>query len=156
MGRRGRKPAPTPLKILKGVRRDRINGLEPTPPRHAPEAPKHLEGPAREEWDRMIPLLEEMHVLTAADGAALAVYCQTHARWLAALEEIEKEGIVIESGDPPVYKANPACTVASNCEGLILRMLCEFGMTPSSRSRVSVPSEGESGDDLDHFIAAGG
>ena len=59
---------------------------------------------ASAEWDHIVPLLLlEMKVLTTADGAALANYCQCYARMVQAEAEIDRLGIVI---DVPILNRN--------------------------------------------------
>jgi hypothetical protein len=51
MGRRGPRPEPSSLKLLKGNPGKRpLNEREPKPPAGAPEAPAHLDEEARREW----------------------------------------------------------------------------------------------------------
>jgi P27 family predicted phage terminase small subunit len=153
MARRGPKPKPTALKILEGVRADRINGDEPAPPAGVPERPAQLDGLAAEEWDRVAPVLASMRVLTSADVSALAVYCQAYARHAAALEAIAEHGIVVATGeDGDGIKANPAAAIAARCEELMLRVLAEFGGTPSSRSGLKAAPE-KTADKLGSFLS---
>ena len=148
MGRRGTKPVPTTLKVLKGGRKDRINALEPVPEPGIPDVPEHLEGAALGEWHRLVPMLSGMGVLTKADGAALASYCEAFGRWLLALEAIKEHGVLVETAGGN-YRANPACGIAATCEAAMLRVLGTFGLTPSDRSRVK--SGNAAGNKLDKF-----
>jgi P27 family predicted phage terminase small subunit len=76
-------------------------------------------------------------LLTKIDSSALVAYCQTYARWCEAEEEIRRTGTVIKStkGQPMVI---PFLKVANIAWQQWTRMLTEFGMSPSSRSRVTV------------------
>lgn len=140
MAKRGPKPKPTHLKKLAGVRADRINHAEPKTPPGLPEAPAHLEKLALEEWHRIVPLLQDMGVLTRIDGAALAIYCDCHARWLRARAELIKHGMLMRT--KAGYKTNPAVSVITASLRTMTRLLAEFGCTPSSRSTIkaSAPS----------------
>ncbi|WP_337175388.1 P27 family phage terminase small subunit [Paludisphaera sp.] len=119
---RGRKPKPTALKILDGDRADRINRAEPRLPEADLDPPDHFccdsDGLdfAREHWDELAPMLASVGLLTEGDRPALALLCEAHA--LIRL-------------DPLDYKARD----------LYRRMLVEFGLTPSSRSRVAAKAE---------------
>ena len=79
---RGRKPRPAPL----GTGRGRPAG--PTPPDALPRCPVHLDAVARKEWRRLAAPLWKMGVLTVADRAALAAYCQAWSRWVEAEERL--------------------------------------------------------------------
>ncbi len=85
MATRGRKPKPTAIKILEGNPGKRqLNEHEPQPMKKAPSCPKWLEPEAKREWRRLAKTLEAMGVLTEADMAAFAGYCQAYARWKEA------------------------------------------------------------------------
>jgi P27 family predicted phage terminase small subunit len=161
---RGRKPKPTRLKILNGTRADRINAREPTPPAGPPEVPKHLDELARDEWARLVPILEEMGVLSQADGAALMLYCECYSKWLRARGEIAKRGMTIEITKTITSKkgstiettgrlqANPAVLIEIQMMRLMKELLIEFGLTPSARSRISATGRIKA-DNLDDFLA---
>lgn len=152
MAKRGRKPAPTALKKLAGVRADRINGGEPPMAAGRPECPDHLDDDAREEWERIVPLLDEAGILARADGAALAIYCTTFSRWLRAKAEL-KYGLTVmtEKGG---QKASPLISVVNQAEALMARLLAEFGATPSARSTLRLP-EKPPVDELSAFLGTG-
>ncbi len=87
MALRGRKPKPTPLKLLEGN-----PGKRPLPQGEvrlaskAPRCPQWLEEDAKKEWKRMGKILEQMGILTEMDMTAFAGYCQAYARWKEAEE----------------------------------------------------------------------
>jgi P27 family predicted phage terminase small subunit len=103
-----------------------------------PEPPEVIQGAALAEWHRITPLLHGAGLLTVIDGSALAAYCQSYATWVEAQEEIRRSGTVIRSlhNQPMV---SPYLKVANVAWQQWTRMLTEFGMSPSSRSRVKVP-----------------
>jgi P27 family predicted phage terminase small subunit len=137
MATRGRKPKPTELKVLAGDRADRVNRSEPRPSRSVPACPTHIDadGDAREAWGDIVPKLADLGVLTELDGHALALYCSTYSRWRKACEEVRTGGVTSFT-DQGSLKSNPAVSVASQCERFMAAILMEFGLTPSSRSRV--------------------
>ena len=162
---RGTKPKPTKLKILAGVKPSRINRSEPTATPGRPDPPGHLCPVARAEWDRVVPLLEDMQVLTKSDGSALAVYCEAFARCRAANEHIREYGLILVSEhvkknrygevvqEQTVVKPNPAINVVNVANLIMMRVLCEFGMTPSSRSRIKADLPAPV-DDLAEFLGS--
>jgi P27 family predicted phage terminase small subunit len=140
MAKPGRKPKPTVDKVLAGVRADRVNRSEPRPSRSTPECPDHLDAAGREAWARIVPKLDALGVLTEMDGEALALYCGAYSRWRKATEEIRTGGVTTFTGQGSL-KSNPAVAVASQCERLMAAILIEFGLTPSSRSRVKTDAK---------------
>jgi P27 family predicted phage terminase small subunit len=105
--------------------------------------PAHLTAEARKEWKRVLPGLLRRQSLTDSDATALSLYCETHARWVAAKKEIEEHGIMVEvtvlssNGSPIITrKQNGALKIAENCERSLARQLTALGLTPASRERV--------------------
>jgi P27 family predicted phage terminase small subunit len=141
------------VKIAKGVRPCRIpKGEVPALPGD-PEPPLPLAGLAKAEWDRMIPILRDLGVSSASDGAALAVYCQTYMRWRQALDEIERKGLTVEDGRGRP-KVNPLLSVANQLEATMTKLLREFGLTPASRAAVNAEPPNHEEDDIESFKAS--
>ncbi len=133
--RRGPKPTPTKLKLARGSRR--IAGrIEPQPDPRAPTCPSNLSDVARKEWRRVAPELTRLGLLTHLDRAALAGYCQSWADFSEARRAIKASGLVVKSeGKDPIV--NPYLKVSNTAAGLMQNFLSEFGMSPSSRTRVT-------------------
>lgn len=137
---RGRKPKPTVLKLVEGnPGRRRIDvDSEPQPDLALPECPDFLVEDAREEWHRMAKELFAMGLLTTVDRAALAGYCAAYGRFAGAERDIARNGTVVNS--PNNYPiTSPWVGVANRALDLMHKYLVEFGMTPSSRTRIKVP-----------------
>src|SRR5258708_7643626 len=94
---RGRKPMPTALKVLKGTRKDRINENEPKNLAGKLERSELLDANGRAEWDRIVPKLEAMGVLSTIDESALNQYCSVYSRWRNAQVMIGRTGLVLKS-----------------------------------------------------------
>lgn len=124
---RGRKPKPVALKILEGAQPCRINRNEPVVPAGSTEPPSWLDGKALDHWRELAPILREAGLLTSADRPALAQLCEAYRRWRE---------------DPDDSKA----------QDLYRRLLVEFGLTPSSRSRIKTTAE-KPKDALEEFLA---
>ena len=151
---RGRKPAPTSLKILRDAQPCRVNASEPVALPEMPAVPEHLDVTARFEWHRLAPILFEMGVLTRADGPALAVYCAAYSRYRKASAAIRRLGIMVETGMGG-WKTNPAVSMQTQAESTMLKVLAEFGCTPSSKSRIKVASAPPK-DAMDEFLSKQG
>ena len=134
----GRKPKPTALKALQGtLRKDRTNGDEPEPEPLQPDPPVHLSKEAKQYWKETFKLLAGVGVLTEMDADSLSLYCESKARWVHAKKQIEKDGLVIvaQSGFPV---QSPWLQIANKAHEQMLKISAEFGMTPSSMSRICV------------------
>ena len=137
MPRRGRKPLPTKLKLFRGtLRSDRRNPREASLGDGLPTCPRALSPAAKREWRRVAHELAQAGLLTVVDRAGLAAYCAAWSRWIEAEEALRKYGTIMksQSGYPMV---SPYFSVASKSLEQMRLLLGEFGMTPSSRSRVN-------------------
>jgi P27 family predicted phage terminase small subunit len=123
--------------------------------------PQGLSPAAEQEWNRIVPILQKMRLLTVAYGAALAGYCQAYARWLEAEADIAANGAIIEepiirrrrAEDDEVVgckrKKNPAVAIANESLKMLRSLLSDFGLSPASLSKVTENAEQEKGlDDL--------
>ncbi len=138
-GRSGRKALPRAVKELSGTfRADQHNVNEPILGAlvTAPRCPGHLKGVAQKTWREMAKLLVSMRVLTAVDLCALEVLCVVYARWYEAESKLKEYGMMLISAGR-VYPS-PYIQIAKNSEKEMRAWMLEFGLTPSSRSRVSV------------------
>jgi P27 family predicted phage terminase small subunit len=137
MATRGARPKPTALKVLQGTdRADRRNEHEPQTTAAIPACPDHLSGEAKSEWERVGRLLAGLGLVTQIDRAALAAYCQAWGRWVEAEEAIKRHGVVIKSPNNfPIQ--SPYLAIANKAMDQMRLLLAEFGMTPSSRTRVT-------------------
>ena len=117
-----------------------MNPDEPSPDPEIPDAPPHLSPEAREEWDRLAEELYGLGILSAIDRAALAAYCQAYGRWVEAERELMREDgtmdLVSVTSNGNVIQ-NPLVGIANKSLELMHKYLTEFGMSPSSRTRVS-------------------
>lgn len=145
MSLRGAKPKPTRMKALSGtLRPHRMNPAEPDPPPGVPEAPPHLTAAAREEWTRVTEEIAGLGIVTCLDRGTLAAYCQAYGRWVAAEEALGRmarkdaitSGIVIRTKSGNAIQ-NPLVGAANKAMADMVRYAAEFGMTPSSRTRVA-------------------
>jgi len=92
---------------------------------------------ARKEWRRIVKDLAALGLLTRIDRAALAAYCDAYGRWLEANLGLQKHGMLVKgrmAGEPV---RSPFLAIINQSLEQMKSFLIEFGMTPSSRSRVS-------------------
>jgi P27 family predicted phage terminase small subunit len=143
----GRKPKPTQMKVVQGTfRKDRANHAEPKPKKQLPPCPDFLEGRARKEYFRIGRKLERIGILTEIDDLALTGLCQSWTEYLEATEQARKTGMLVKS--PNGYPIlNPYVALANQALKRVRAFLTEFGMTPSSRSRIITGSADSPGAD---------
>lgn len=156
MAQRGRKPKPTAIKALEGnPGKRKLNQYEPKPEKRAPRCPSWLEPEAKKEWRRMVKKMEHLGILTEVDMAAFAGYCQAYARWREAEEFISKHGSIVKT--PSGYwQQVPQVSIAQSYLKIMTRFCEQFGLTPSSRSRIVVEQTNDSNDPMELMLLQGG
>ncbi|MEX2227480.1 MAG: phage terminase small subunit P27 family [Dehalococcoidia bacterium] len=113
-----------------------MRGDEPDVVSDIPTCPRELSKTAKREWRRIAPELAQLGLLARIDRAALALYCDAWARWCEAQQALQKYGVVVKSpnGFP---MQSPYLAIANKALDQMRLLLGEFGMSPSSRTRVS-------------------
>lgn len=173
MGKRGPAKTPTPVLQLRGSWRADTRDGEPQGPEGTPECPARLLDEARQIWDEIVPILDNMGVLTLADGNALTRYCSMFVRWWKAEEFLQKNGdsypiYQTTKGGELVYDKNgrkilrymqqwPQVSIAKSLNASLLRLEQEFGLTPAARAGLSIGGKRqESGDPFEQLMRSRG
>jgi P27 family predicted phage terminase small subunit len=115
-----------------------LNEHVPKPACASPEDMPHWLSPeAQEHWPTIARQLADAGLLTEIDRTALGQFCESFVIWQQAYEKVLKFGLVVkaQSGFPV---QSPYLSIANLQSDRMLRLLIEFGCTPSSRSRVTV------------------
>ena len=134
----GRKPKPTKLKLLQGNPGKRpLNDAEPQP-RAGAICPAWLDSVAKAHWKTVAPELERVGILTKIDAAALAAYCKNYSRWVGAEEVLTADGTTYKSqtAKGTIIRVRPELKIAEEAMRQMRAFASEFGLTPSSRTRL--------------------
>lgn len=158
MGRRGPKPTPKEILRIRGSWRGKEGPSDVKAPPGAPDKPEWLKERQSEVWDKLIPLLAAMGILSKVDCNALARYCQFIVRWIECEEWIDKygttypqkskDGTVLGMAEFPQVKRSQSLSLA------LSKLEAEFGMTPSARARLTAPPEQEKPSGKSRFFAS--
>ena len=142
-------PTPSVIKLIQGYPGKRgKNKSEPKPkvPARVPSAPPYLGEIAVEEWQRIAKPLHDLGLLTELDITTLAAYCDAFEDWVTAKKHLDKwnklhldSKNIIFSAKSKVSKPHPYLAMRDNARRDLFRFAAEFGMTPSTRTRISVP-----------------
>ena len=100
-------------------------------------------------FETLRPLLAA-GLITNLDRMAMAALVAAWTRWLETQKQIAKTGLLIRPEGEKWPRMNPLLRVAREAEATYTRLLSDFGLTPSSRSKLS--STKPAGDD-DPFAA---
>lgn len=144
MARAGRKPKPTAVKELEGNPGGRpLNDQEPRPaPADIDHVPYKLLPKARRFWRDHASRLDALGLLTEVDLPAFQMMATHYAVAVQAAEVIRDDGILTED-EHGLQRKHPALQVLRDHSAAFRTYAAEFGMTPSSRTRVraEVPEE---------------
>ena len=152
MGKRGPAPKPTALKRLEGNPGKRpLPQNEPTPT-GIPVCPSWLSREAKAAWRLYVPELEALGIVGAVDSAALAALCTCYATFKRADEAIQEHGLTFETPNGYIQQ-RPEVSIRSKALEQMRQYLSEFGMSPSSRSRIVAPPKEEPEDPMAEFLS---
>lgn len=153
MGKRGPAREPSILKYIRGnPSKDTLSAAEPTPTLLEDfDPPEEISDDALavKKWSQSVPVLRRMRVFTEADIDAWILYCRTWANWMRAKAKCDQYG-----RDNIAYEVDPTrddgrlrikwtqpftwAVDEKNLANDLRRLQQEFGLTPSSRSQVTI------------------
>jgi len=137
-----------------------------------PDCPAHLPKAAKDEWARIGEELRGLGLMTALDVAALSGYCSAWALHVQAQNHLNREGAIKydsgretvidpETGKRESFQVRPPAWIRSPWLGELrtaldqmAKYLREFGMSPSSRTKVTA-NKPEELDPLDELALHG-
>lgn len=160
---KGRKAKPTALKLLSGTAqpcRTNKQDMKSEKLQKAPPPPKWFSAIAKKIYKDTTRQLLASKVLTPSDLQMLVAYCQEYANYLEIMEKFQpdKEGnlkeeriVSTETKRGTFKQVNPLLKIAQSSLEKAKSIGVEFGLTPSSRSRVS-PVKEQDEDDFVKFL----
>lgn len=160
--RAGRKPKPWSLKAKKGYPSTDAppEGMPEPPAPPSIQPPEWVVGPVLEVWNAVVPTLTQMRVMTTADVNPIARYCDSVVLWLKARDFIHEHGstfvqrakVAVQRvlDDGQIVEEFPVIGISQypqvweyrQLSRLLLAIEAEYGMTPSSRTRINVHAQG--------------
>ena len=127
---------------------------EPQPKTARRAIPEGLDELGKKKWKSLSRRLLRLNILSEIDTDQLLLYCdywsmrqrarEDLAKIMASAAESGNSGMMLKrktaAGDP-YLSPNPLIRVINSLTDRLNRMLVEFGMTPSSRSRIAMLPE---------------
>jgi P27 family predicted phage terminase small subunit len=90
---------------------------------------------AKKFWRKIAKDLHKVGLLTTVDATALEMLCESYATWRDAVSKIDEFGVLVKT--PNGYPVQgPYLQIANKAQMQMLRLLAEFGLTPSSRTKI--------------------
>jgi P27 family predicted phage terminase small subunit len=167
---RGRKPKSVERQIAEGdPRRHGKNKLEqrlragPKAAPGLPSCPRHLKGRARHAWTFWAAELVAMKLDKRPDGPMLEGACRAYERAVKADLLLDKEGWTFQDKTVSVTKkadgeeiksvsartrTHPAIAISHKAWMLVKAFCSEFGLSPVSRTRLSIENAPDDSDEL--------
>lgn len=163
MTKRGPPPMPEALRKLRGKRhrKKEDTSTKPVVSVGAPAMPAHLrhDPVAAECWVQQCKHLKKMRVLGPQDGFALAGMCMAYSHALQADALIRCDGMFLKDRRRGRV-VHPAVKISERSWRDVLRFSQEFGLTPSSATRVRAVSvssaQEEAAEEAESFLFRGG
>lgn len=149
MNKGGRPKIAVAEKQKKGtLQKSRIEAVKnsPDPPKIecVPPAPEWLGEHGKKEWDEKADLLDRMNMLHKTDLGMLAVLCKEWQNYVEAESFLDRSArfysVYDDAGMVKYWGIHPAHTIAQQHLKAYITLCNEFGFSPASRSRISLPT----------------
>lgn len=120
--------------------------------------PSHLDYYGKQEWKRVIPLLQELPI-AELDRQLIESYCQLHAYKRRLQKDIDKFGTSINyyngDGDLVSRRVNPDYNAYLSTVKEIRMIANQLGMTINSRLELAVPEDNQEEDEVLKLLKGG-
>ena len=113
------------------------------PPPGIPERPASLKGEAADEWDRVVPVLDAMGILSVLDRAVICDYCQCWADICRVTGELENAPSLVEGrSDSAGMVKNHLWSILNQLRQRFDKKAEMLGLAPGPRGRLDTPDRG--------------
>lgn len=129
-------------KELSGTgRADRASGPSPAfKPGKPTRAPVFLDEDARALWHKLADMLAAGGVMTTGDAVALGLLADALLEYREAKDVMAQHGAIAYGNSGAPY-AHPAAVQVRQLRADIRNLLKDFGLTPASRDKVTLPDD---------------
>ncbi len=140
MGKRGPKPTPTSLKLVRGTARGKDKRRnEPKPPcTGVPRCPKDFPPEAKSVFKRLAPILTAIGLLTSADVESFQFLCLHAGLARRAALEMFKAGLTDED-EHHVARKSPLNQLLKEHSEAYRKYAARFGLSPADRAEIDLP-----------------
>tara|TARA_Y100001963_G_C6724388_1_gene420709 strand:+ start:626 stop:1105 length:480 start_codon:yes stop_codon:yes gene_type:complete len=143
----GRKKIPTEIKKARGTLRkcrELDNPMEVAKVNALPAAPKWLSKIGKEQFNIVVNQLNNLGMLYEVDLKLIESYANAMALHIESEQQLRKVGRIQvyrdnETGDIKHSQITPLQTISKQALESALKIATQFGLTPSSRTKISAP-----------------
>ena len=146
---KGRPPKPTRLKQMAGTDQPcRIipNEMEVSLLANIPEAPMPLNEYGQREYEIVCAELYSKKMLHLVDLSLVTAYANEMGLYVEMEQKLKTQGRIDEfyndENQLTKRQAKPEQRIANDALAKALKIACQFGLTPSCRTRISMPEQG--------------
>jgi P27 family predicted phage terminase small subunit len=140
---KGRRPVPTPLKLVAGTqRKHRANPGEPLPIGDLYAPPEALTEAQREEWRYAVDNAPR-GLLRLLDRSIFSQWCIASVDLAVAELALRTEGMVVNRADGTGKMLNPWVRARRDAFDRFMKATSELGFSPTSRSRITLAGGGK-------------
>lgn len=138
------KPKPTALKLLSGnPGKRKLPENEPKPKVVAPRPPTSLSSESKKVWRKLVKPLAAVGIMTELDIMMLAALCDIEVRYQLAQDQISGSDQCTQMTPNGMEIQSVWIGIANKCLDQKIKILTEFGMSPSSRTKIQVATPDE-------------
>ena len=155
----GRKKIPTEVKKARGTLqkcRELDNPMEVAKVSGLPAAPKWLSKIGKEQYKLVVKQLNDLDMLYQVDLKLIEAYANTMALHIEAEQELRRVGRIMvykdDEGRPKHSQVVPMQTISKQALDQAIKIASHFGLTPSSRTKISAPQSLEIKDNEFNFF----
>lgn len=118
--------------------------------------PSHISPPARTAWRHVCKFLDDMGVLTTADGLAVEGLVESYAELCAARSALDARGSITyettTKDGSTMYRPHPEVAMIADADRRFRGWLATCGLSPADRSKVSAAPDSEAANPFDIFL----
>ncbi len=117
----------------------RSDELAPRSDGCTPEMPEYLDDHGQQKWGELVNDLSNMKVISSECRELMIAYCEAYSGWRRCLNLVRQVGVVIMTRDgdgKTIMIRNPVSAELHRYRNQMNKLLPEFGLTPSSRTRL--------------------
>lgn len=133
----------------------RENKSEPIPVAGTPKMPDTVAADpvAANKWKVVCKMLDDMDVLSTAEGDLLELFCINYSHYVHLLEQVNKTGFA--QYVPEGLKRNPLAGELAKVTDRHAKLLSEMGLTPSSRTKIGRVEKQDKKSDFEKWTSRG-